>query len=115
MRMLDQVRALFPVDAIVEVVEHTGRPDFKGQRRRVLKAQKQTLRVEILSGPSAGKRDYWMSLPTRAGDVRDLTNDQVSFLMSTGESLTVRVVSADQATADEAAAYARHAAARAAA
>jgi hypothetical protein len=73
---LNQVRALFPVGSTFIVTEHSRRPDYVGQRRRVLKAYRETLAVEIIGGDG---KPFRASLPNRASQVIELTDRSVRF------------------------------------
>jgi hypothetical protein len=94
MRTLDEVRGLFPVETILEVIEHTGNSTLNGQRRRVLHAQQNGLRVEVLNGPHAGSPHYWMALPKRTQDVLELSENHVRFHLDdeNGAVLALRVL-----------------------
>jgi hypothetical protein len=97
MTTLEKVRAMFPLDAHVECVENTYRPELNGTRRRVTRVQKQRLGVEVLTGPGAGK-PFDLVLPSRAGDVLALTSEQVTFRLGREEhTVTYRVLRQERA------------------
>lgn len=73
MTTLERVRALFPVGAVVECVENTYIPRRNGTVRTVTKAGKSYCDCTMDGKP------YRMSLPGRAGDVLELTDDTVTF------------------------------------
>lgn len=92
MRTLEQVRALFPVGAEVECVENTYRPELNGTRRRITRAQRQRLGVEILTGPCVGEPSV-MVLPSRVGDVLELGADCVKYRLGRGShTVSYRVI-----------------------
>jgi hypothetical protein len=86
-RTLDKVQALFPVGSIFVVTEQTSRPELIGQRRRVLKAQREELKVEIIDGGDG--KPFWAVLPNRAGQVLELTDRSVRFRLPQNEAHTL--------------------------
>ncbi len=91
MRTLDQIRALFPAGTFVEVLENTRRPELRGQLRRVQRAQKAALDVKVIRGANAGERGFRMALPTRAGDVLELSDTHVRFRIGEQDTVAFRV------------------------
>jgi hypothetical protein len=80
MRTVEKVRALFSEGAVLECVENTYRPELNGSRRRIDKLGKTFADCTTLDGPDAGKPGgFYMSLPSRAGDVVELTDDTVTY------------------------------------
>jgi hypothetical protein len=91
---LDQVRALFPLGALVECVENTYRPELDGSTRRVTRQYRSKLGVELLTGPGAGEAGFDMALPARARDVIDLGPNTVKFRLGRDEHTAIfRVLS----------------------
>lgn len=98
-RTLDAVRALVEEGAILECVENTKRPELNGTRREVTRAGKSffIFDYEPLDGGETVKGGY-TQLPDRAGDVLDLTDDTVKWVMGVDHhgvthTLTLRRVS----------------------
>jgi hypothetical protein len=82
--VLEHVRGMFPLGATIECVENTYRPELNGSTRRVTRAGRSKLRVEILTGPGAGNAGFEMALPANASDVLELTDDTVKFRLGRG-------------------------------
>jgi hypothetical protein len=86
---LDKVRALFPEGSVFEVTEQTFQPKLVGQRRRVLKAQRDSLKVEILGDDG---KVFWATLPDRAGQVLLLDEQSVRFRLPQNLEHTLKFV-----------------------
>lgn len=101
MNKVEQVRALFREDEIVECVKNTYIPANDGTRRRITKVGKSFADGEVIEGDNAGK-PFYMSLPTRVRDVIAVDEREATYLLDEsvvrlrGHTITIRRVEPGQ-------------------
>lgn len=85
MRTTDQVRALFRAGQTIQVVTATYQPEQSNTQRQITTIGARVATCDILTGPWSGKTGFRMQLPTRAGDVLELTATGVTYKIGRGE------------------------------
>lgn len=93
MTALQQARAWFRVGDVLEQVSNTYIPSLDGSRRRVDHVGRSFYDSTMLDGPLAGTSAYRGRIPTRAGDLIDVGDEQITTKIGRDEhTITLRRV-----------------------